>query len=875
MGMFSKALICILATLTVLAGEPAGFGRFHKPVKVDIKPASKQYALPVDLTKLANRKLLEQRYQSEAELALLKKNGFGVMRVGREDNVAEFYMEVRERGIPVFVTSDSLLHLYHMLFQSALEDIETRYFVEDLRLLSNGLLTALVKERDASAGEARKALELAIDYLTVAGHLLSRGRELQLWQRRQAKLNKILKQKPSGDRLRTLVRWLSGWGEGDVQVLLDRRIELARARVKVREKDVKEIAKKLTDDGYTKALEEARWQLRDTDPGYDKDVEMVAEVDQRKKYGRESPLDHYARFPDHLRPDLNAHVKALVAGKAPALSARVKREVALIDTAPGFRESPVFTYPMDFSQFRARGHYTKSTRLRHYFQAMMWFGRATFLAYGGPKPDFLVSPETAQRQTMAAAAIEACLRRTKLADGRSAREVWDRIYTVTSFCVGDADDLTPIDYHAVGREAKLTDWKQLAGKDPYAAFQQALAKQRLPRIYGGTGKQEGPRAELATEKDLLAARRASVGMRFMGQRYVPDSDIMGRLVYPSIGPWTGGKPLAFTAVKTQNGISRCFPRGLDLMTVLGSKRARALIKDAGDDRYERFDEVLTKIRKEFAELPDADWQQNLYWAWLDCLRELQRPTGKGYPTFMRTAAWTDKQLNAALGSWAQLRHDTILYAKSAYTMTMTGVRGEPMVEGYVEPVPLFYAKLLALLRMTRDGLKAHKVLNPALDKRMLQVDRILTRLIRISQQELANKVLTKDDYKFINRFGKNLTRALGDYYDTEGSSSCIVADVHTDQNSGKALEEGTGFWGELVVIYPMPDGGLVLGMGPAFTYYEFKQPMNKRLTDKEWWSRVSDSLQPWWGGSFSLGAVEKHPLQVPDGGEDEDPWEDR
>ncbi|MGL1562999.1 DUF3160 domain-containing protein, partial [Vibrio parahaemolyticus] len=49
-------------------------------------------------------------------------------------------------------------------------------------------------------------------------------------------------------------------------------------------------------------------------------------------------------------------------------------------------------------------------------------------------------------------------------------------------------------------------------------------------------------------------------------------------------------------------------------------------------------------------------------------------------------------------SWAQLRHDTILYAKQSYTMTKerSAVNRPRPVQGYVEPVPEFYARLLTL-----------------------------------------------------------------------------------------------------------------------------------------------------------------------------------
>ena len=57
--------------------------------------------------------------------------------------------------------------------------------------------------------------------------------------------------------------------------------------------------------------------------------------------------------------------------------------------------------------------------------------------------------------------------------------------------------------------------------------------------------------------------------------------------------------------------------------------------------------------------------------------------------------------------------------------------------------------------------------------------------------------------------------------------------MHTDQNSGKVLEEGTGYVDLGVFVYVQPDGQLVAGAGPVLSYYEFKHPMADRLTDEK------------------------------------------
>ena len=60
----------------------------------------------------------------------------------------------------------------------------------------------------------------------------------------------------------------------------------------------------------------------------------------------------------------------------------------------------------------------------------------------------------------------------------------------------------------------------------------------------------------------------------------------------------------------------------------------------------------------------------------------------------------------------------------------------------------------------------------------------------------------------------------------------MVADVYTDINTGQVLEEGVGYMNLIMVVYKVPDGRLIIGAGPVFSYYEFKHP--HRLTDEGW-----------------------------------------
>jgi hypothetical protein len=160
------------------------------------------------------------------------------------------------------------------------------------------------------------------------------------------------------------------------------------------------------------------------------------------------------------------------------------------------------------------------------------------------------------------------------------------------------------------------------------------------------------------------------------------------------------------------------------------------------------------------------------------------------------------------------------------------------VQGYVEPLPELYARLLALTRMTSRGLADLKVLDATATRRLAALDGLLDRLLAISQKELADQELSEADYAFIRDFGANLEGAVvtpePGAAAAQGMKTTLVADVHTDQNSGAVLEEGTGYVGLGVFVYRQPDGRLVLGAGPVLSYHEFKHPMADRLTDEKW-----------------------------------------
>jgi hypothetical protein len=528
----------------------------------------------------------------------------------------------------------------------------------------------------------------------------------------------------------------------------------------------------------------------------------------------------------------------------PEVADLVQAELDLIQAHQGLSGSPIFseacpadcdpcdTNPPeecldrpcmceDYSQYVPRGHYTRSEQLQRYFRTMMWYGRMNMRLQ---KPD----------ETAMALVITYILRNTQV-EGESAAQVWARVYEPTTFIVGKSDDLGFHEYGALwdvvfGPDAPVSD---VADEGKFRAFVQAARQLPPPQV-------NSMWVYIWEDEDQVTQ-----GFRFMGQRFTLDAYIFEQLVWREVG---------------EMGNERWLPKGLDVMAAMGSQEAYAILDAMGETEYANYPEQMAKVREEIAGLELDSWTQNLYWSWLYALHPLLTPKNEQYPAFMRTQAWQRKELQTALGSWTELKHDTILYAKQVMAELGGGPPPEPP-HGWVEPNPEAYARLLALTRMTRAGLEGRALMTENTDANLLRLDDLLTFLLEISQRELAGEPLTTEEYERIKFYGGELEAMTLAAADQEGEGqpffedeeqAALVADVATDPN-GQVLEEAIGRIYEIYVVIPDGNGGRHLAKGGVFSYYEFPWPMSDRLTDEAWQAMLEAGeapAQPDWTATF-------------------------
>ena len=451
---------------------------------------------------------------------------------------------------------------------------------------------------------------------------------------------------------------------------------------------------------------------------------------------------------------------------------------------------------VDYSLFKVRGHYTRSDELKAYFGAMSVYGVVPFVLYDATgKRD----EDGAYMSIIATEALEELPKEKGM-------DLWEDIYTITEFFVGSTNDINPLEFGAI---VKAVYGEMPEPKD----------------ISGGMDK-------LYAELDKVGQARiknSSIGLcfRFMGQRYIPDSEILSRL----------------------SNEKRPFPSGLDVMAVFGSQRAEELLDSLYNPskEWDDYKKEYNKVKSEFDERSIKDKTGNIYTTWLYSLESLNQRFPEGYPSFMRNNAWESKSLSTALGSWSELRHDTILYGAQSSVECGGEEEEPPKVTGYVEPNPEFYNRLIWLTKQTMEGLSQRNGISDSMKNKCENIIELLEFLKNCSIKELKGESLTYEENDTLMTYGGTLEYLSSsiaeaqDWYQVASDTDknmAQIADIHsanTDKGSGY-LEVGVGNAAEIYVVVPI-DGKLYLTRGAVFDYFEFIS--NERLTDESWQNMVN------------------------------------
>ncbi len=719
--------------------------------------------LVAELSNLSSFEELSDFSLSEAQKLALESDGFFLQEnnlisdqssYDASDDFVDSYKKFSSNDIyyrkpseAIFISSDSALHLYHMLISKSFEKIEEDKFQPLLREMSETLfLDAIENYNTVSNPELKEAYKLLSSYYLVP------------------------------------------------LIILD-SASVGTSKSNLDPSDFESFAL------YQEALEEEARAKRETELNFSLDEKSYAGV------------------------TLSDEIYELVAS-----------ELALIKGAKGIEASPLFTpyrqeFLNDYSQFVPRSHYTKNDTLKTYFIATMWYGRL----------GFTLSSEVLTR---AAILSTAQINNLVMPSGTKLSSAWSDMMATIDFFVGEVDDLTAFEYSALikevyGEDVYTSDFassKKLAEfiKKAKTEFANPKIVSEALELYDDGGARE----------ELLETTKQ---FRFMGQRFTPDAYIINNLSQ-GVGapdPETGQLlPSMPSALMTLNVIAP------ENETV--AKYLNQWINDKNRIEYEEREsdkiiaKVIKKLKEEFKAYTVLNWQSNIYMRWLDSFRSLLSSYGEGYPAFMQGEAWAKKNLGTVLGSYTELKHDTLLYAKQSYAELGAGrdIPEEipPVPMGYVEPDLVFWNKIIALAKTTVSGLEQRNIMPQEFSSRYKEFIESAEFFQEIASLQLLNQKISEADFEKLRRIFhtslKDIVAPLpGKELSDKEKRAGIIADIHTDALRQEVLYEATAK-PHIIYVAIKDINGSRLTRGLVFNHYEFKAPLDGRLSDEDWQERV-------------------------------------
>lgn len=501
------------------------------------------------------------------------------------------------------------------------------------------------------------------------------------------------------------------------------------------------------------------------------------------------------------------------------------------------------TRKFDASQFTPRGHYTEEfwtpdgqKNLKNYFRSMMWFGRAEF--YLTPPPvgpgEAEWSDEDILRMNTSALIVNELLLRSGKTESLELHE------KIIGFFVGPEDNLSPLELSEIVNSLEI-EYSDIQNNSVFELLQEKICSSD---DYG----QKILSNFFIVDSDTENPADLPVSYRLLGQKFLIDSYVFSQVVYDNI-------------YYKGNEVFRMMPDPLDIMFVLGNEDALPLLKDELDNYHYAY--KLEELRYLTDAYDDDFWNQSLYNNWLDAIRALNPLSDKsGYPYFMKTTEWQIQKLNTQLSSWAELRHDNVLYAKQSYT----GGTSCSFPHVYIEPYPEFYNLL------NRFSENAYAFFNEELNYLNLEMkDKLLEyyskfgdhmlKLKTLSEKELRMEKFNSGDITYLKTF-VNSAMASGPYisgwypdlfYDELKAfePDYLVVDVHTQPTEpegavvGRVMHVGTGH-----VNYGIFCAGTAFGnyeatafIGPVMSFHRKDTTNWVRLTDEQWSEFFYDNRQ--------------------------------
>ncbi|MCX9010850.1 MAG: DUF3160 domain-containing protein [Candidatus Methanoperedens sp.] len=162
--------------VSLIKVERMDFVKYYSLQSLNITLNASQYDLPLQSYQISNFGSFSDKTPLGMDsVNLLKKNGFVVIRNPfnqKEEYITQIYSDLKGKEVPIFITSDSLLHIYHIQFDETLRKIEEREFYDLIWKISQELLNNSIESYKNTDGDRKEASKRNAAYFSTGLSLL-------------------------------------------------------------------------------------------------------------------------------------------------------------------------------------------------------------------------------------------------------------------------------------------------------------------------------------------------------------------------------------------------------------------------------------------------------------------------------------------------------------------------------------------------------------------------------------------------------------------------------------------------------------------------------------------------------------------------------
>lgn len=469
----------------------------------------------------------------------------------------------------------------------------------------------------------------------------------------------------------------------------------------------------------------------------------------------------------------------------------------------------------DYTQFKPRAHYTTDSLLKTYFMAMKRMMREKLYFTD---------------QNVAAASL---IMVNNIKDDDLTQ--FNEFYTFIQKLIGEDDDVNITDMQKFITDQQRTSDNEILKwvNDEIQKKLMTLRPQRIMSVSYTT-----PTEWAVTEQE---AKDVTAGFIFFGEKFTIDSRFFDQFTAGSAEKEAEYKPRVQSALMVADNLINLPVTEKFAKLWLEKNQTTFEITPIQVDGYNKIkwgvsnNEILTTF----------NFGTTVYHTRLNMLSTLFISGGNTIPYFMEDTLYQNKLLNTYLGSYTELKHDTLLYVKQAYAELWGAGEGPcsraveppelPVPKWYVEPNIDMIDELMTLTQQTNTfftGEKYQEFIN------------YLEFVKKIAVAQTTNQKIDDTDFEELRLSSQILysittPEKLFGYALQKEKRWSIIADIFT---SGLywPLYEAVGRPYLMTMMINDANGARIV-IGPVFSHYEFyegqasfKPVDGGRYTDQDW-----------------------------------------